>query len=135
MQHEIMVSTRGHEELIDITPEIEKMVAASKIREGLCTVFVRHATAAIIIIENDDPNLGTDFLTAMKTLIPDHRSYLHDEIDNNAAAHIKAAMLGPGETIPITQGRLALGRWQSLALCELDGPRERRIIVAISSTA
>ena len=120
------VSTTKKQELIDITGRINELVRKSKIKQGICSVFVRHATAAIIINENYDPNICTDLLNALNKTFPNNAGYLHDEIDGNAGAHIKAAILGPGESIPIENGKLKLGRWQSLMLVELDGPRGGR---------
>ena len=124
----ITLRTTKKQELIDITELVNKAVKKSGVKNGLCNVFVTHATAALIINENYDPNICTDFLNAINKAVPEHAGYLHDKVDNNAGAHIKAAVLGPGETIPVKKGRLELGRWQGLMLVELDGPRERREI-------
>jgi secondary thiamine-phosphate synthase enzyme len=98
--------------------------------EGICHVYVAHATAAIVINENDDPNVCVDLLDALDRLIP-AGIWRHDRVDGNAASHIQAAILGPGEMIPVRDGKLLLGRWQAVMLAELDGPRERRIIVTL----
>ena len=134
MQKEIKISTKAHNELIDITKEVEKIVSESNIKHGLCNVFVTHATAAILINENYDPNVMDDIINALNKIIPEHDNYKHDQIDNNAASHIKAAIIGPSETIPIRDGKLLLGTWQSIAFCEFDGPRSnRRIIITITN--
>jgi secondary thiamine-phosphate synthase enzyme len=130
MQREFRVRTHRKHELVDITKQVADIVRESGVDEGLCHVYVAHATAALVINENDDPNVCTDFLDCLDKLVP-HGVWRHDRIDNNAAAHIKAAMLGPSETIPVHAGRLVLGTWQALMLAELDGPRERRIIVTV----
>ncbi len=122
----ITISTSKKQELIDITDKVNELVKKSKVKEGICNVFVTHATAAIIINENYDPNVCIDFLNALNKAFPDHAGYLHDKVDNNAGAHIKAAVLGPSETIPIENGKLKLGRWQSIMVVELDGPRSNR---------
>ncbi len=128
------VSSRVHDELIDITAEVNRALAASRVAEGLCHIYVPHATAAIAINENDDPNIGVDVVTALRKLVIEHDGWLHDRIDNNAASHIKAAIIGPSETIPIRAGRLALGTWQNIFLCEFDGPRQgRNVTVTILS--
>lgn len=127
---EFKIKTRKRDEVIDITQQIEEIISKSKVKEGLCVVWVPHATAALIINENADPNIGVDFLEALDKLIP-QGIWKHDKIDNNGAAHIKAAIIGPDITIPISNSRLMLGRWQSPMLIELDGPRERRIIIEI----
>ncbi len=134
MQKEIIISTKAHNELIDITKEIEKIVSESKVKRGLCNVFVTHATAAILINENYDPNVREDIINALNKMIPEHDNYKHDQIDNNAASHIKAAIIGPSETIPIKDNKLYLGTWQSIAFCEFDGPRSnRKIIITITN--
>jgi secondary thiamine-phosphate synthase enzyme len=129
---EITLSTREHNEVVDITREVRAFVAASGIRDGLCTVYTPHATAAIAINENDDPNIGVDFLAALRKLVVEHDGWLHDRVDDNAAAHIKSALIGPSETIPVANGELELGTWQNVFFIELDGPRSRRgVILAI----
>ena len=125
------ISTREHHEVIDVTDQVRKIVSESGVRDGVCTVFVAHATAAITINENADPNIGTDFLTALKKLVAEHDGWLHDRIDNNAAAHIKSALVGPSESIPIEDGRLGLGTWQNVFLCEFDGPRQGRQVTVV----
>lgn len=130
MQREFTVRSRQRNEVLDITALAAGAVAEAGLAEGLCSVYVPHATAAVVINENADPALCDDLLEALSRLVPEGR-WRHDRIDANGAAHIKAAMLGPGETVPIRAGRLALGTWQALMLVELDGPRERRLIVTI----
>lgn len=133
MQEEFFISTSKKQELIDITGKINSIIKKSKIKNGVCNVFAAHATAAIIINENYDPNICLDLLDALNKLIP-AGVWRHDRIDGNADAHIKAAILGPSETIPIKDGKLNLGRWQALMFMELDGPRQnRKIIVTIIS--
>lgn len=123
------LSTRAHNELIDITSEVQSIVSESGVRDGLCSVFTPHATAAITINENDDENIGRDFVKAMGKMVLEHDDWLHDRVDNNGAAHIKSALVGPSETIPVEGGKLALGTWQNIFFCEFDGPRRMRGIV------
>ena len=131
MQQEFYISSKKKQELIDITEKVNSIISKSKIKEGLCNVFAAHATAAIIINENYDPNICLDLLDSLNKLIPSG-IWRHDKVDGNADAHIKAAILGPQETIPIKNGGLQLGRWQSLMFCELDGPRnDRKIIITV----
>ena len=128
----LTVSTSAKFEVRDITSEVAAAVRESGAHEGLCTVFTPHATAAVTINENDDPNVGVDFLDALGRLIREHDGWKHDRVDDNAAAHIKAAIVGPSETIPVRDGRLALGTWQNVFLCEFDGPRSsRRVFVTV----
>ena len=131
MQEEFYISTKKKQELIDITEKVRSIVKKSKVKEGLCNVFTMHATAAIVINENYDPNICLDLLDSLNKLIPSG-IWRHDKIDGNADSHIKAAILGPQETIPIKNSELQLGRWQAIQFCELDGPRDdRKIIVTI----
>ncbi len=130
MQRELQVRTTRQYEIIDVTTQVAAVVAESNLAEGLCSVYVPHATAAIVINENDDPNICEDLLDALAQAIPEG-VWRHDRIDNNAAAHIKASILGPGETVPVRAGRLLLGRWQAIMLVDLDGPRQRRIVVTV----
>lgn len=116
--------------MIDLTAEVGAIVADSRLAEGLCHVYVAHATAAIIVNENDDPNVCVDTLDALDKLIP-AGVWRHDRVDGNAASHIQAAILGPSETLPVQAGRLVLGTWQAVMLVELDGPRERRVVVTL----
>jgi secondary thiamine-phosphate synthase enzyme len=108
MQRELSVRSRRRTEVIDLTAEV----------------------AAVVINENDDPQLCDDLLDALDKLVPDG-VWRHDRVDGNGAAHIKAAMLGPGETIPVRGGRLLLGTWQAIMLVDLDGPRQRRVVVTV----
>jgi secondary thiamine-phosphate synthase enzyme len=101
MRSIITISTNKHQELVDITREVIQIVRQVGVKEGICTVYVPHATAAVILNESADPNIKIDFLNAINRAIPEHAGYLHDRIDSNAAAHIKAAIIGPSESIPI----------------------------------
>ena len=127
---EFSVRTRKAQEMFDITERVAEVVNRSGVSDGICLVYVPHATAAVIINENADPNVCEDILEALARLIPEGR-WRHDRVDNNAAAHIKATILGPSEAVPIRGGRLGLGTWQSLMLVELDGPRNRTVIVEV----
>ncbi|MEK6947131.1 MAG: secondary thiamine-phosphate synthase enzyme YjbQ [Nanoarchaeota archaeon] len=131
MKEEFVISTSKKHELIDITEKVNLIIKKSKIKNGLCNIFAAHATAAIIINENYDPNICLDLLDSLNKLIPSG-IWRHDKIDGNADSHIKSAILGPSETIPINNGKLQLGQWQSVMMAELDGPRnDRKIIVTI----
>ena len=128
------LNTSQAKECIDITAQVRDIVRKSGAKTGLCHVTVLHATAALAVNENDDPNIGVDLITALDRAIPDHAGWLHDRVDNNAQAHIKAAILGPAEILPIQDGDLLLGTWQGIMLIELDGPRsKRRVAVTILS--
>ena len=127
---ELRIRTTAKRAMVDLTARVAEIVARSGLAEGLCSVYVPHATAAIVINENDDPNVCTDVLDALDRLIP-AGIWRHDRVDGNAASHIQATILGPGETIPVKDGRLQLGTWQAVMLVELDGPRERRVLVSV----
>jgi secondary thiamine-phosphate synthase enzyme len=122
-------STKKHE-VIDITTQVSEAVRGSNVAEGICCVYVPHATAAVVVNENDDMQIGQDLLDALDKMVPEG-IWRHDKIDSNGAAHLKSAILGPSETIPVHGGRLALGTWQSVMFVELDGPRDRKVIVTV----
>src|SRR3989442_11809276 len=122
---ELRIRTKTKREMIDLTARVTEIVASAGLAEGLCSVYTPHATAAIVVNENDDPNVCVDVLDCLDRLIP-AGVWRHDRVDANAAAHIQSAILGPGETIPVHEGKLLLGTWQAVMLVELDGPRERR---------
>jgi secondary thiamine-phosphate synthase enzyme len=127
---EFFVKTTRKFQVIDITAKVQEIVKRGATSDGLCCVFVPHATAAVAINENADPNIGEDLQEALAKLIPEG-IWRHDRIDDNAAAHIKAAIVGPSETVPVKERKLMLGTWQSLMLVEFDGPRERKVFVQI----
>jgi len=130
MQEILRIKTSKNQEVVDITGQVTKVLARSPRDEGICTVFVRHATAAIIINENADRGFRLDVVSALDRLFP-QGIWEHDKVDDNGAAHLKAMILGPSETVPIRGGQLLLGTWQGIALVECDGPREREIVVDI----
>jgi secondary thiamine-phosphate synthase enzyme len=124
----IEVSTRKERELIDITEITRERVRSSGVKEGLCSLYAHGATAALMVQENADPNITLDVLDALEKLAP-AGVWRHDRIDHNGSAHIQAGIIGPSETIPIREGRLALSTWQNLFLCEFDGPRHARKVL------
>ena len=125
------LSTPKGQNLIDITEEVKKIVSKSNVKEGLCNVFVPHSSAGVILNENWDASVAKDLLKVLNKNIPLHDEYEHDSNDNNAHSHIKAAWIGSSITIPISEGKLALGQWQNIMFCEFDGPREREVRVQI----
>jgi len=129
MIKEISVKTSSRVELIDITHLIQKVVTENKIKSGLCTVYVPHTTAAVTINENADPSVRRDIITELNKIVPFDDNYSH--LEGNAAAHIKASIIGPSETILVDGGNLVLGTWQGVYFCEFDGPRHRKVIVKI----
>lgn len=126
---ELNFSTSEQFDFVNITEEIKKAVKSLSGKDGCVMVFVPHATAAIILNESWDPKVGNDILNALDKTVPLHDGWKHDKVDNNAAAHIKSALMGPSEIIPLENGELKLGRWQQITLLDFDGPRERRVFV------
>jgi len=131
MLKEFEIETEKEQDIINITDKVQNIVAKSEVKSGICIVYVPHATAGILINENHDPSLRKDIIKQLNEFIPEHNNYEHDEVDNNAAAHIKSAIVGPSEVIPLEKGKLQLGRWQQIALVDFDGPRERRVFVKL----
>lgn len=125
---EIVVPTEAPRELVDITEQARAEVRRSGVREGLCALYAQGATAALMIQENDDPNIRLDVLDCLDGLVPGGR-WRHDRVDNNGAAHIQAGLIGPSESIPIRGGRLGLSTWQNIFVCDFDGPRARRTVL------
>ena len=124
------VRTNARCEMIDITDKIETLVRESGLRDGICHVFVPHTTAAVTINENADPDVPRDILDSLDRVVPLSNRYRHAE--GNAAAHVKASLLGASQTVFVENSRLVLGTWQSLFFCEFDGPRTREVLVGLS---
>ncbi len=131
MYEKLAVRTSSHSCLIDITSQVERVVAKTGVQEGICHVFVPHTTAGITINENADPTVKTDMLQSLEKIVPWKGDYEHSE--GNSAAHIKASMLGSSQRIFISGGRLRLGVWQGIFFAEFDGPRTREVWVQVSS--
>jgi secondary thiamine-phosphate synthase enzyme len=126
----IKVRSHQREELIEFTKEVQSKLSESAAREGIVALYVQHTTAGLTVNENADPDVPRDMLHALRTLIPQHgMDFRHGE--ENSDAHIKASLVGPSVTIPFYDGKLLLGRWQGIFLCEFDGARERKVIMMI----
>jgi len=130
MQKILKIKTNYKQEIIDITKELDIFLKESKIKEGLLTAYVQHTTASLIINENEDSNICKDVINCLNSLIPQGK-WIHDKIDNNGAAHLKATILGCSIQIPIKDNKMQLGKWQKCLFVELDGPRKRNIIINI----
>ena len=127
---EVLRVTTGHlKEVVDLTPRIQALIGRAKMRECLCTLFVAHTTAALTTGEIGE---GTeqDLLDVVEQIIPSIR-FRHAHDPSHAWSHMAASLLGPALTLPVTDGQLALGTWQSVLLVELDGPRERTVYVTL----
>jgi len=112
-----------------VTAEIEAVVRESGCVEAVCHLYVPHTTAGVLINEGDDPAVARDIEATLDRLIPHRANYEHAE--GNSDSHIKTALVGSSEIVPIEGGRLALGRWQAIFLAEFDGPRTRELRVKI----
>lgn len=129
MLRQLRVKTNARTELVDITQPVQRLVAESGIRSGMCYIYVPHTTAAVTINENSDPNVGRDMLKELNKIIPFEDNYGHTE--GNSAAHIKSSIIGVSKSVAIEDGRLALGTWQAIFFCEFDGGRDRRVMVKV----
>src|SRR2546423_15412576 len=114
---------------IDITERVQEVVRESGVQTGLCQVYVPPTTAGVFINENADPDALSDILSTLESLVPWENGYRHAE--GNAAAHIKATLVGTSQTVPVRNGRLVLGRWQGIYFADFDGPRERQGAVEV----
>ena len=130
VMYTLKVRSHQREELVEITAEVQRQVTEAEAKEGIVVLYVQHTTAGLTVNENADPDVPRDMLHALRTLIPQHgMGFRHGE--ENSDAHIKASLVGPSVTIPFADGRLLLGRWQGIFLCEFDGGRERKVIMTI----
>lgn len=120
----LKIDTRKNFEIIDITSKINELL---DIDEGIVSIFSRHSTSAIVVNENER-GLLSDLEFTLDNLITDKYSYSHDRIDNNARSHLKSFLLSSSESLPVKNGKLDLGTWQSVFFIELDGPRRSRTV-------
>jgi secondary thiamine-phosphate synthase enzyme len=125
----IEIRTRTREIMVDITADVEKVVAASGVADGVCVVTVPHTTAGVAVNENADPDVRADILMALRRIVPDGLDFAHTE--GNGPAHVKASLVGSSATLIVEGGKLQLGTWQAVYLCEFDGPRSRRAWVQV----
>jgi secondary thiamine-phosphate synthase enzyme len=129
MFEQLEIRTPSRDCLIDITAQVQELLARSGIQEGVCTVYVPHTTAGVTINENADPTVRTDLLRALDQMAPWRNNYEHAE--GNSAAHVKASLMGASASVLVLGGRLRLGTWQGIYLAEFDGPRTRRVWVKV----
>ncbi len=127
---EFHVSTRAREEIVVVTDKVESIVARSGVKNGVVLIYVPHATAIITANENE-PRLKEDILNKLRSLFPRGAGYRHDEIDDNANAHLANLFVGFHLVMPVVEGRLRRGTWQEVMLVEMDGPRSRRSVVVV----
>jgi secondary thiamine-phosphate synthase enzyme len=125
------LSTSRRTQLVEITTQVAKAITESGVLSGICHLYVPHTTAGIVINENADPDVARDLEATLDRLAPRNAGYSHAE--GNADSHVKSALVGVSESIPIENGRLALGTWQGIFFCEFDGPRRRQVRLRILS--
>ena len=123
------INTPARTVMVDITRRVQELVVSSGVESGICTVFIPHTTAGVTINENADPDVVSDILMETNKLVPFSDGYEHAE--GNSAAHIKASLFGFSVQVIIENGRLVLGTWQGIYLCEFDGPRNRKVHVKV----
>jgi len=129
-QEAFEVKSSKRREIIDITERVEKIVEKSKIKNGLCLIFLPHATSAIIFEENES-GLIEDMEEFLEKVFPRGIGYKHDMIDDNADAHLASGFIGQSRIYPVENGRIVRGTWQRALLIELDGPRKREVHLTI----
>ena len=129
----IKVRSHQREELVEFTAEVQQKLTESGANHGVVTLFVQHTTAGLTVNENADPDVPRDMLHLLRTLIPQHgMGFRHGE--ENSDAHIKSTLVGSSVTVPFKDGKLLLGRWQGIFLCEFDGARERQVMMTVQVT-
>ncbi len=129
MFSQIDVRTPEHACMVDITAQVERFVAQTRVQDGVCHIFVPHTTAGLTINENADPTVRSDILRALEKLVPWNGDYHHSE--GNASAHIKASLMGASQSVFVSHGNLVLGTWQGIYLAEFDGPRNRKVWIRV----
>ncbi|MFC1550428.1 secondary thiamine-phosphate synthase enzyme YjbQ [Candidatus Neomarinimicrobiota bacterium] len=129
MMESIHISTKSRIDFVDITNEIQSIVEKSSINSGIVIVYVPHTTCGITINEHADPDVVKDIKYRLERLVPYQEGYHH--LEGNADSHIKASLVGTSENIIVENGRLILGTWQGIFLCDFDGPRTRKVYVKI----
>ncbi len=129
----LTLKTSRRTELMNITAEVARLVAASGVTSGICYLYVPHTTAGVTINEGDDPDVARDIEAALDRIAPRDTGYKHYE--GNSDSHIKSSLVGVSQSVLIEDGRLVLGRWQAIFFCEFDGPRRREVHLKIQSDA
>jgi secondary thiamine-phosphate synthase enzyme len=125
----LRIKTSKRTQFVDITREIEQAVRDSGVGSGLCYVYVPHTTAGVVINEHADPDVARDVEGIFDRLVSHEGPYRHAE--GNTDSHMKAIITGTSQTVFVENGKLALGTWQGIFLCEFDGPRQRSVYVKI----
>ncbi|MGO9262846.1 MAG: secondary thiamine-phosphate synthase enzyme YjbQ [Bryobacteraceae bacterium] len=134
-QETFHVSTKGHTEVIDLTPQVARIVAESGVREGIVNVSGRGSTLAVTTIEFE-PGAVADLQRALEQIAPSNIGYAHNARwgDRNGYAHLRSALIGTAKSFPVSNGAVYLGTWQQIVMCDFDDrPREREITVTVVS--
>jgi secondary thiamine-phosphate synthase enzyme len=127
---ELKISTERHTQLLDITPQVREAIDGAD--GSAVLVYVPHTTAGVTINEHADPLVARDFESALQRIVPEDWDWQHiEEGEENAPSHPRASLMGPQVLVPLHEGRLALGTWQGIFLCEFDGPRTRSVYVSV----
>jgi len=126
----IQVATSGRSDLVNISAEVEAAVGESGVSEGIALIFTMHTTTGLFLNEAES-GLLDDIEKALEATVPRGGSYLHNRVDNNAPSHIQSILLGASLAIPVEDGSLLLGTWQSVFLAERDGPRRRTVHIKV----
>ena len=129
MLKELTVRTGRRAEFVDITSKVQSAIAATGVKSGTCLLYVPHTTAGITINEGADPNVAVDIINELEKAAPRNDNYAH--LEGNADSHVKTTIAGSSVSGIIADGRFVLGTWQSVFLCEFDGPRSRRVLVKV----
>jgi len=129
--HTLHIRTDRRTQLVDITTQVQSVVARSNVTNGICHLYVPHTTAAVTINEHADPDVASDVEGIFDRLVPPRGPYKHNE--GNSDSHMKAILVGTSQSIFIEGGKLVFGRWQGIFFCEFDGPRDRKLFVKIAS--
>lgn len=126
---ELPVKTTSKQEMVDITPLLNKVLSEQGALDGICYVFVPHTTCGLTINEHADPSVAQDILVTLDKIVPKNANYSH--LEGNSPAHIKSVLVGTSLSVFIKDRRLQLGTWQGVFLCEFDGPRQRKVWLKI----
>lgn len=124
------VKTQHHDQMIDITAQVQRVVSGEDVSDGWVIVYVPHTTAGVTINENADPDVVHDVLAQLDVMVPWKQPF-YQHAEGNSASHVKASMMGSSVTVIVENGKLLLGTWQGVWFCEFDGPRSRKVYITV----
>jgi secondary thiamine-phosphate synthase enzyme len=129
----LQITSEGREQMIDITAEVRRVLDRIGLEHGICHIYTQHTTCGLTVNENADPDVQSDMLGFLNRLIPQYDpNFRHFE--HNSDAHIKSSLVGCSASVPVEGGKLLLGRWQGIYLCEFDGPTTRTVLITTLSS-